>query len=287
MLMKALHEPTRRSFISSASIPFAALGWSRASAAQSSYSATVLKKHPAGYWRLGEKHGPEATDSSGGGRHGRYCGSPKYGQAGAIKDDPNTAIAVTPPGSYVEVPSVPQFSQPDSGKGLTVEVWMRPDKLVFPGESNDPYVMWLGKGEKDDMEWGFRFYSGKSDRPHRVSAYVWNAEGGLGSGAYFQDLLKAGEWLHIVASFDPGTENTPHAGVSIYKNGELRGSPTTQHGALYSAYNVRPRKGPAPLRLGTRDMTSFLTGGLDEVAIYPRKLRPAEVRENYRVGAGL
>jgi hypothetical protein len=26
----------------------------------------------------------------------------------------------------------------------------------------------------------------------------------------------------------------------------------------------------APLRLGTRDRISFLTGGLDEVAVYPR-----------------
>jgi hypothetical protein len=146
--------------------------------------------------------------------------------------------------------------------------------------------MWLGKGEKDQMEWGFRFYSGNSARPNRIAAYVWNAEGGLGSGAYFQDALKAGEWMHIVATFSPGTENTPGAGVSIYKNGQLRGSPATQKGALYSAYNVRPRKGPAPVRLGTRDFGSFLTGGLDEVAIYPRKLTGTEIHEHFRIGSG-
>ena len=60
------------------------------------------------------------------------------------------------------------------------------------------YVMWLGKGEKDEIEWGFRFYSKDSTRPNRISAYIWNANGGLGSSAYFQDELKAHEWLHAI-----------------------------------------------------------------------------------------
>ena len=42
--------------------------------------------------------------------------------------------------------------------------------------------MWLGKGEIDEMEWAFRFYSHESTRPNRISVYVWNADGGLGAG---------------------------------------------------------------------------------------------------------
>ena len=38
------------------------------------------------------------------------------------------------------------------------------------------------------------------------------------------------------------------------------------------------------MRLGTRDLGSFLTGGLDEVAIYPRKLTAAEVQETLSPG---
>jgi hypothetical protein len=271
---------SRRHFLSFVPVSLAVLG-----AARSTYAETVLKKHPAGYWRLGEQHGTEAADASGSGHPGQYHGKPLFGERGAIRDDPNTAIRVAPPDTYVEIANAPGFSQPSSGQGLTVEAWMRPDVLVFPGESSDPYVMWLGKGEKDDMEWGFRFYSRNATRSNRISAYVWNAEGGLGSGAYFQDVLNPHEWLHIVATFDPGTENTPGAGVSIYKNGQPRGGTATQTAALYSSYNVRPRKGPAPVRLGTRDLGSFLTGGLDEVAIYPRKLTVAEIREHYRLGA--
>jgi len=280
--MTTSHVLTRRRFFSSASIFVGALAGSRTAMGGDSYAETVLAKHPAAYWRLGEKHGPEAANSSGHDHHGTYHGKVLFAERGAIQGDPDTAIAVAPPGAYVEIASSPQFSQPPSARGLTVEAWMRPDVLTFPGEIQDPYVMWLGKGEKDEMEWGFRFYSKDSTRPNRISAYIWNADGGLGAGAYFQDELKAHEWLHVVGVFDPGSADNPGAGVSIYKNGQLRGSPATSRGTLYSSYNVRPRVGSAPVRLGTRDLRSFLTGGLDEVAIYPRKLTAAEVQENYR-----
>jgi hypothetical protein len=280
--MKPPDSSTRRHFLSSAAIPLTAILSEQAALAQASYSEAVLKKHPVAYWRLGEKHGPEAADACGNGHNGKYVGNPVFGEPGAIVGDPNTAIGIAPPGSYVEIPNSPQFSVQTSARGLSVEVWMRPDVLVFPGQTEDPYVMWLGKGENSATEWGFRFYSQKSTRPNRISAYAWNADGGLGSGAYFQDVLKVGEWLHIVATFDSFTEANSGAGVSIYKNGQLRGSPATSKGARYSTYNVKPSAGTAPVRLGTRDLGSFLTGGLDEVAIYPRKLTPAEVREHFR-----
>jgi hypothetical protein len=276
------HVSTRRHFLSSASVFVAALAGTQTAIGGVTYAETVLAKHPAGYWRLGEKHGPEAADASGHRHQGTYHGNVSFGEKGAIQGDPNTAIAVAPSDAYVEIPSSPHFSQAASDKGLTVEVWMRPDVLTFPGESDDPYVMWLGKGEKGEFEWGFRFYSRHSTRPNRISAYIWNADGGLGSGAYFQDELKAHEWLHVVGVYDPGSGDDPGAGVSIYKNGEPRGSPATSKGALYSTYKIKPRMGNAPVRLGTRDLGSFLTGGLDEVAIYPRKLTAAEIQENYR-----
>ena len=73
---------------------------------------------------------------------GTYYGNPSFGQPGAINNDPDTAVGFNGPGSgdYVEVPDPDSqsFSQPTSGAGLTVEVWMRPDALVFPGETWQP-----------------------------------------------------------------------------------------------------------------------------------------------------
>jgi hypothetical protein len=85
----------------------------------------------------------------------------------------------------------------------------------------------------------------------------------------------------VVACYDPGDASDPSAGVSIYKHGVLRGGPNTSPGALYATYNIYPVHGSAPVRLGTRDQGSFLVGGLDEVAIYPRVLSASEILDNY------
>jgi len=275
---------TRREFLTAVAVAgLTAPGRAAAShiTAPSNYYQQVLAKHPVAYWRLGEAKGPTALDATRHGHDGTYHGAPIFRETGAIRHDSDTAIKLDGHQSYVEIADSQHFSQPASGQGLTVEAWLRPDVLVFPGETNDPYIHWLGKGEKGQYEWGFRFYSQQSTRPNRISAYLWNPAGGLGAGAYFQDHLKPGEWMHVVACYDPGDQTDPQAGVSIYKNGVLRGSPATQPGARYQEYRIVPAHGTAPLRLGTRDLKSYLIGGLDEVAIYPRGLSSAEIQDNY------
>ena len=255
-------------------------------AAAKTYRQKVLNSGPVGYWRLGETGGSTAKDETKFGLHGTYNGRPIFAERGAIHNDTNTAVRFDGSKSYVEIPANRAFSQPTSGKGMTVEVWLRPDAIVFDGETDDPYVFWLGKGTPGQFEWAFRLYSKNSTRPNRISAYIFNKNGGLGSGAFFQDEIKPKEWIHIVATFDAGSKANPKAGVSIYKNGVFRGGPTTQKGALYSSFNVTPQVGNAPLRFGTRSFGSFLVGGLDEAAIYPRVLTAAEVADHYRAGSG-
>ena len=283
----ANHQWTRREFLvvaGAASIGALGLPSPCDKTLTSDYRQRVLAKRPIAYWRLGESKGPIAFDATKHAYNGTFHGTPTYGEVGAIRQDPDTAIKLDGRHSYVEIPESEQFSQAASGQGLTIEVWMRPDTLVFEGETNDPYIHWFGKGDTRQYEWAFRFYSKESTRPNRISAYIWNRAGGLGAGAYFQDPLKPSEWIHVVACYDPGEETNPRAGVSIFKNGVLRGGPATQSGALYRTFNIMPNRGTAPLRFGTRDLKSFFIGGLDEVAIYPRLLTPAEVLDNYRGG---
>src|SRR5262249_3110453 len=99
----------------------------------------------------------------------------------------------------------------------------------------------------------------------------------------FEQVLRVGVWIHVVACFDAGdadTKGTP--GVHIYMNGRRQIGPPSP-GTLYRnpQWHIKPASGTAPLRLGTRDLQSFLTGGLDEVAIYPRVLTPEQIFENY------
>ena len=160
--------------------------WSAAPApvANPLYSQSVISLGPAGYWRLGDSFGATALDSSGNQSAGGYHGSPAFGEPGAIQGDANTAIGLNG-ASYVEIPSRGAFSI--GATGLTVQAWLRPDRLSFPCQANTEYIHWLGKGEVGTYEWGFRFYKKDSSRPNRVSAYIWNPDGKLGAGAYFQE----------------------------------------------------------------------------------------------------
>ncbi|MBV9359182.1 MAG: LamG domain-containing protein [Chloroflexi bacterium] len=266
--------------------------------ASSAYSTAVMAKGPVGYWRLGEAAGPTAADASEHGYDGGYLGNVVFGQPGAIYGDTDTAVSFDGPASrgYIEIASPMDgvFSQPTSGLGLTVEVWMRPDALTFAGETDEAYIHWLGKcvSGSGQCEWGFRFYSQDSpSRPNRISAYIWNPDGSEGAGAYVEDELVAGAWVHIVAVYEPGDRDTdPPAGVHIYKDGVHRRGPPLP-GTLYRTFDIVPAAGGLPVRLGTRDAAtsgpasvSYFMGALDEVAIYPRVLSPDEILDNYTVG---
>ena len=258
-----------------------------ARAAQGLYRERVLAKGPVGYWPFDDAAGSRAAaDASGNRRPANFHGGITAGGPGPLGGAGDTAIVANGVDGYAEVADAAVFSQSASGRGLTVEVWMRPDGLTFSGQTAEHYVHWLGKGERGAFEWGFRFYSADSpDRPSRISAYIWNpsvVQGqNEGAGAYFQDVLQAGTWIHVVATFDPGDAHDPAAGVSIYKDGVFRAGPAKSRGARYASYAIEPVHGGAPVRIGTRDLGSFFRGGLDEVAIYPRVLRASEIADNF------
>jgi hypothetical protein len=236
---------------------------------------------------LGEPRGRVCGDSSARAHDGTYYGDVVFAQPGAVVGDPNAAAFFDGKSAYAQITDSADFSQSTSGNGLTVEAWMRPRALAFAGETAQEYVHWLGKGQAGAFEWGFRFYSSESPtRPNRISAYIWNAAGGEGAGAYFQDELTPGSWIHVAATFDPGDRSDDRAGVSIYRDGVLRGNPRRTRGARYASYDIVPARGSAPLRLGTRDLNSFFRGSLDEVAVYPRVLEAAQIAANYRAGSG-
>jgi hypothetical protein len=284
--MSASSSITRRRFIGATAALAAAPCVPRNASAASSYAQSVLAKGPVGFWRLAERTGTTASDASSGGRAGSYRGNPTLGEPGALAHDSATAVRLAGRGEYIEIPNDEAFSQPASGRGMTVEVWMRPDALTFAGQTSQKYVHWLGKGDAGAFEWGFRFYSNDSpSRPNRISAYIWNPSGGEGAGAYFQDELEVGRWIHVVACYDPGDRSDPAAGVSIYRDGVLRAGPRRSRAARYASYDIMPAHRAAPLRLGTRDLASFFTGALDDAAIYPRVLSAAEIADDYRAGA--
>ena len=182
--------------------------------------------------------------------------------------------------SYIEVPDSSDFSV-SATAGLTISAWMRPDVLSFSASEGSGYVYWLGKGERGQQEWVFRMYSADNTehRANRISFYLFNSQGGLGIGSYFQDPITPGEWIHVVGVAD--TERT-----AIYKNGVFRkcdqyrgsGDGSCQQ---YRDLSIAPQHGTAPLRMGTRDFGSYFQGGLAEVRIWNRALAGDEIAELY------
>jgi hypothetical protein len=172
--------------------------------------------------------------------------------------------------NYVEVPS--SAVQSLSNAGLTVAVWMRPDSLMFSKTegslASQQYVHWFGKGQDAQQEWTFRMYSltQPGPRQNRISFYAFKLDGGRGCGSYFQDPIQPGQWLQVVGVVDQSVSK-----VSIYKNGQLR------HSDSYASLSPAPQPGSAPLRIGSKDLTSYFQGAIGPIWIWNRPLSSSEV----------
>lgn len=189
---------------------------------------------------------------------------------------PNGDVATVFDGlsQYVQYPSSAALSVPRTG-ALTFEAWLRPDTLQFPKQEGDGYVYWAGKGESGQHEYAGRMYSlnNSANRPNRVSGYVFNLAGGLGSGSYFQEALQAGTWMHVVVVID---DRTSDGTIAIYKNGVLRKS------TPISQFDVMPEAGNAPVRIASRDLHSFFKGAIGKFAVYGYALTAGQVSAHYQ-----
>jgi hypothetical protein len=191
----------------------------------------------------------------------------------------------------VEVSSSPLFSVATTG-ALTVSVWMMPQLLTF-SHSVKGYVHWLGKGtgfgNSGQQEWTFRMYNLVNDanRPNRISFYVFNPEGRLGVGSYFEDPddpVVAGQWMHF-------TGVAANGAIAIYKNGidtghcfqyQGDGACPQQFDAAGNRIVIDPVAGSAPLRIGTQDGESYFQGGIAALRIWSRALTKTEVCDLYQ-----
>ncbi len=240
-----------------------------ARAPASSYDTLVLSHGPVGYWPLA----PGVTgDASGHGLNGAFSGSPEAttmpnGDAAPVFDGVS---------QYFSVADNDLLEITRTGV-LTVEAWLRPDVLDFPGaepSGDGPYVHWMGKGVPNQHSWVARIYNFTSTRPNRISGYAFNLGGGLGAGSYFQDPVTPGEWIHYALTINTVdvSSSYPTGYTKVFKNGILRDQDSL------SGYNIVPGNGTAPFRVGTRDLASFFQGAIGKIAIYDYELTPAALQ---------
>jgi hypothetical protein len=214
---------------------------------------------------------------------------------GSLPSDglPRTYLMFDGTTNYVEIADNPAFSLATTG-ALTVSVLMMPQVLSFP-TSFKGYVHWLGKGmgagASGRQEWAFRMYdqTNDADRPNRISFYVFNPEGHLGIGSYYedpQDPVVAGQWMHFAGVADNGT-------IRLFKNGadtghcfQYQGDGPCRH-QLDNAGQpivIVPIAGSAPLCIGTQDGKTYFQGGLAGLRIWNRALSPTEIGDLVQSG---
>ena len=239
-----------------------------AAARRSAYVRTILRDHPSALLQA-------RVDVTGRGHAGTAVGRP--GRTRLPNGDP--ALRFDGRGQFLQFGSRNAFKITTTG-ALTVEYWMRPDTLQFRDTEGSGYVYVLGKGGAGRHEWYGRMYSKSNaeSRPNRISGYAFNPKGGLGAGSYFQDRVRAGRWILVtlVINRRSTSRHYPTGYVKIYKNGVLRDQDSLK------GYDIVPRSGSAPLRIGTGYRNSYFQGAVGDVAFYQRELGRTRIRAHFR-----
>lgn len=242
-----------------------------------SYDAVVLADRPVAFWAMSSPHRGAEKDLSGHRHTGRYVGGPSRTKL------PNGETAAVFRGTtrYLEAPDAAALSPATTGM-LTLEAWMRPDTLQFPHAEGSGYVHWMGKGTSGNHEYVARMYSARNeeDRPNRISGYAFNLAGGQGAGSYFEEKIQRGQWIHYVLVINARKKADPYPNgyTKIYRDGVLK----DQTDLSYRGTVIRPTRGNAPFRVGTRDLRSFFDGAIGKVAVYDKELSEARIKEHFR-----
>lgn len=219
------------------------------------YRAAVLADSPRGYWRLGEPSGAGANDDSARGNRGTYANGVALRVTGALEGSADTNGGARFDGADDHV-SVPDRASLDLGDSLTIEAWVRRDASGVAG-----HIVQKGNG-------GYGLRVGADERVTLVKSSVKDlARSGMAISA-------DGAYHHVVAAKSGATARVYVDGVDV----------TVPVG---SATIVDTS---APLQIGrhrnsqTGAVLSYLSGDLDEVAVYDTALPAARVRAHFEAG---
>ncbi|MEO5877984.1 MAG: LamG domain-containing protein, partial [Streptosporangiaceae bacterium] len=228
----------------------------------SSYAAGVLNDGAANYWRLGEADGTTSYDWAGG-NHLTTGGGVSRNVSGAVSADLDKASGFN------------GTSTGTAGSGLaqtptdfTLEAWVKTNtvrggKIIGLGDkasglstSNDRHLYLTNNGKIV-----FGVYPGAVRTLQSPNSYNNNA------------------WHHVVGTLSAGS------GMKLYVDGALVGSdPATTSSRPYTGY----------WRIGgdnlsgwpSSPLSSYLSGSIDDAAVYPTALSAAKVAHHHGVGAG-
>jgi len=158
------------------------------------------------------------------------------------------------------------FLSPSHSGEMTISFWAKFSRNNFSPSGGKNYIQFLGKRYSGNNEFSFRQYnsSNAEGKGNRISFYIFNLSGGLGSGSFVQEPLDLEKWIFLAGVFN-GTH------VSVYKNGILKDTDSL------ADYGIFPQNGNSPVVIGSLDGVNYFKGGIRSVRIYNRSLTQAEI----------
>ena len=225
----------------------------------------VLANNPVGYWRLGEKSGLIAYDSSGAGNNGTYTGGVQLRQPGAItgSGDSDTAALFDGTSGYIAIPSTASMNV---STGWSISAWAKFTSL--PG--GDATILTDINGSPNYVQ----FCLGNCGVGSGGVVAGYYVGGFFNSPTYTVTTAQLNTWLHFVGVYS-GTAGT----VSLYANGALVGT-TTGAAATVPTDAIGAR-------IARRwDLANYIGGTLDEIALFNYPLSPTQIATLYNSGNG-
>ncbi len=214
------------------------------------YQSVVLADNPLAYWRLDEASGVTAHDSTGA-NNGTYVGAPTLNAPGALGGDMDHATALRGGASGDSV-QVPASASLDIGQG-TLEVWFKANDaaatqqiLTLYGANSPKFALGIANGH---------FYP----ELQTSSGNSYSIDTGV---------VVAGAWYHFVGTYRPSD-----GFFRAYVNGQQVAQVATDGSPLVSL-------GQAQAAIGGWGASSF-NGTVDEAAVYPSALTPAQIQAHY------
>jgi hypothetical protein len=206
----------------------------------------VLDDTPAAYWRLGEASGPTAASQTGVAA-GAYLGGVTFGRQGMVAGDPDTAVLLNGTNATVRTSDAAALN---SRTGLAIEAWVKPTTLPISSSTilrkDGQYLLRI----TSTGALIFRTWKGGASRESSTSGNV----------------LQAGRWSHVVATWDGAT-------VVIYVDGVAKAT-AAQSSPIDTTNNA--------LYIGSVwGSYDWLDGALDEVAVYGHSLTSARVQAHF------
>ena len=209
-----------------------------------------------GWWKLDEKSGTAAFDSSGRGNHGKLIGGPTWvdGRIGGALHFANTDDTKI----YVDIPNSPTLENVQEGD-YTVAAWVWPNRLP-PGTKMTPaYGIIVKQGQHIGLVYD---EDGFFKMQHHSSAGY-----SLAKSAKKSPMA----WYHVT-----GVVSKSNGFVKLYVNGKLESAVSFTPGATAVEFGTRTWK----LGIAAPGYTNFreaMNGKVDDARIYSRVLSDGEI----------